>query len=91
MGGQRERKAKHNQNLRDVIYERPIRSCPLLFLQVARFVGSIPGCAEIGRIFRRQEIDGMAFLLLKKTDLEHIGIKFGPGNNSARSTAEIKL
>ncbi|KAG9493035.1 hypothetical protein GDO78_001128 [Eleutherodactylus coqui] len=47
--------------------------------EVALFVQQLPGCMEQATVFREQQIDGEAFLLLTKTDLVKIlGLKLGP-------------
>ncbi|XP_037582498.1 lethal(3)malignant brain tumor-like protein 4 isoform X2 [Dermacentor silvarum] len=47
--------------------------------QVAHFVSSLPGCQGLAAIFKEQEIDGEAFLLLSQTDLvRNLRLKLGP-------------
>uniref|UniRef100_UPI00398E4518 lethal(3)malignant brain tumor-like protein 3 isoform X3 n=1 Tax=Pristiophorus japonicus TaxID=55135 RepID=UPI00398E4518 len=47
--------------------------------EVANFVQSLPGCKEQAIVFRDEQIDGEAFLLLTQTDMVNImGIKLGP-------------
>ncbi|XP_078423484.1 lethal(3)malignant brain tumor-like protein 4 [Cetorhinus maximus] len=47
--------------------------------EVANFVQSLPGCKEQAIIFREEQIDGEAFLLLTQTDIVKImSIKLGP-------------
>ncbi|KAM4699513.1 lethal(3)malignant brain tumor-like protein 3 isoform 1-T4 [Discoglossus pictus] len=47
--------------------------------EVAVFVQQLPGCTEQASIFREEQIDGEAFLLLTQSDLVKIlGIKLGP-------------
>ncbi|XP_053563058.1 lethal(3)malignant brain tumor-like protein 3 isoform X2 [Bombina bombina] len=47
--------------------------------EVAKFVHQLPGCNEQASIFREEQIDGEAFLLLTQGDLVKIlGIKLGP-------------
>jgi hypothetical protein len=48
------------------------------FDQVADFVGQIPGCRDSAEVLRREEIDGIVFLQLKRKDLLEIGLKTGP-------------
>lgn len=47
--------------------------------QVAGFVATLPGCREQEKVFREQQIDGEAFLLLNQADIVKImNIKLGP-------------
>uniref|UniRef100_A0A8C6ZP97 SAM domain-containing protein n=1 Tax=Nothoprocta perdicaria TaxID=30464 RepID=A0A8C6ZP97_NOTPE len=47
--------------------------------EVANFIQRLPGCKEQAPIFRDEQIDGEAFLLMNQTDLVKIlGIKLGP-------------
>lgn len=47
--------------------------------EVSRFVQQLPGCMEQAAVFREEQIDGEAFLLLTQTDLVKIlGLKLGP-------------
>ncbi|XP_067862907.1 lethal(3)malignant brain tumor-like protein 3 isoform X3 [Heptranchias perlo] len=47
--------------------------------EVANFVQSLPGCKEQATVFREEQIDGEAFLLLTQTDIVKImSIKLGP-------------
>ncbi|XP_069612865.1 lethal(3)malignant brain tumor-like protein 4 [Ranitomeya imitator] len=47
--------------------------------QVALFVQQLPGCMEQASVFREEQIDGEAFLLLTRKDLVKIlGLKLGP-------------
>ncbi|XP_063810596.1 lethal(3)malignant brain tumor-like protein 3 [Pseudophryne corroboree] len=47
--------------------------------EVAQFVQQLPGCMEQASIFRDEQIDGEAFLLLTQSDLVKIlGLKLGP-------------
>ncbi|XP_062449900.1 lethal(3)malignant brain tumor-like protein 3 isoform X3 [Rhea pennata] len=47
--------------------------------EVASFVQRLPGCKEQATVFREEQIDGVAFLLLNQTDIVKIlGIKLGP-------------
>ncbi|XP_075051621.1 lethal(3)malignant brain tumor-like protein 3 isoform X1 [Mixophyes fleayi] len=47
--------------------------------EVSRFVQQLPGCMEQASIFREEQIDGEAFLLLTQNDLVKIlGLKLGP-------------
>uniref|UniRef100_UPI00358E93DE lethal(3)malignant brain tumor-like protein 3 isoform X2 n=2 Tax=Myxine glutinosa TaxID=7769 RepID=UPI00358E93DE len=47
--------------------------------EVASFIRTLPGCQEQARMFREQQIDGEALLLLTQTDLVRImTIKLGP-------------
>ncbi|XP_077495310.1 lethal (3) malignant brain tumor isoform X3 [Amblyomma americanum] len=47
--------------------------------QVAHFVSSLPGCQNLAAVFKEQEIDGEAFLLLSQTDLvRNLRLKLGP-------------
>ncbi|KAM4797300.1 lethal(3)malignant brain tumor-like protein 4 isoform 2-T2 [Rhinophrynus dorsalis] len=47
--------------------------------EVAQFVQQLPGCTEQASIFRDEQIDGEAFLLLTQSDLVKIlGLKLGP-------------
>ncbi|NWJ02799.1 LMBL1 protein, partial [Crypturellus undulatus] len=47
--------------------------------EVANFIQRLPGCKEQAPLFRDEQIDGEAFLLLNQTDLVKIlGIKLGP-------------
>ncbi|XP_044143802.1 lethal(3)malignant brain tumor-like protein 3 [Bufo gargarizans] len=47
--------------------------------EVALFVQQLPGCMEQASVFREEQIDGEAFLLLTQTDLVKIlGLKLGP-------------
>jgi hypothetical protein len=47
--------------------------------QVAEFVSQLPGCEDLGRHFRREQIDGESFLLLTQSDIVRImKIKLGP-------------
>ncbi|KAM9320144.1 lethal(3)malignant brain tumor-like protein 3 [Gastrophryne carolinensis] len=47
--------------------------------EVAQFVQQLPGCTEQASVFREEQIDGVAFLLLTRNDLVKIlGLKLGP-------------
>ncbi|XP_019638919.1 PREDICTED: lethal(3)malignant brain tumor-like protein 4 isoform X3 [Branchiostoma belcheri] len=47
--------------------------------QVADFVKTLPGCEEMGNVFKDEQIDGEAFLLLNQADIVKImNIKLGP-------------
>ncbi|XP_019367694.1 PREDICTED: lethal(3)malignant brain tumor-like protein 4 isoform X2 [Gavialis gangeticus] len=47
--------------------------------EVASFVQRLPGCKEQASVFREEQIDGEAFLLLNQTDIVKIlSIKLGP-------------
>uniref|UniRef100_A0A3Q3W6A2 SAM domain-containing protein n=1 Tax=Mola mola TaxID=94237 RepID=A0A3Q3W6A2_MOLML len=47
--------------------------------QVANFVETLPGCEEQSKLFRDEQIDGRAFLLLTQQDIVRIlSIKLGP-------------
>ncbi|NXE50201.1 LMBL1 protein, partial [Casuarius casuarius] len=47
--------------------------------EVASFIQRLPGCKEQAAVFREEQIDGEAFLLLNQTDMVKIlGIKLGP-------------
>eukprot|EP00079_Xenopus_tropicalis_P012504 XP_002939531.2 PREDICTED: lethal(3)malignant brain tumor-like protein 3 isoform X2 [Xenopus tropicalis] len=47
--------------------------------EVAQFVHQLPGCTEQSSVFRDEQIDGEAFLLLTQNDLVKIlGLKLGP-------------
>ncbi|EOA95030.1 Lethal(3)malignant brain tumor-like 3 protein, partial [Anas platyrhynchos] len=47
--------------------------------EVASFIQRLPGCKEQASVFREEQIDGEAFLLLNQTDIVKIlGIKLGP-------------
>ncbi|KAK6474192.1 lethal(3)malignant brain tumor-like protein 4 isoform X1 [Huso huso] len=47
--------------------------------EVASFVQGLPGCREHAPVFRNEQIDGEAFLLLTQADIVKIlGIKLGP-------------
>nr|KAG5705841.1 hypothetical protein BaRGS_030731 [Batillaria attramentaria] len=47
--------------------------------QVASFVSTLPGCRDYEKVFREQQIDGEAFLLLNQADIVRImSIKLGP-------------
>ncbi|KAM4047766.1 lethal(3)malignant brain tumor-like protein 3 isoform 2-T2 [Anomaloglossus baeobatrachus] len=47
--------------------------------EVASFVQQLPGCKEQASVFREEQIDGEAFLLLTRKDLVKIlGLKLGP-------------
>ncbi len=46
--------------------------------EVADFVGKIPGCLDSAEVLRREEIDGLVFLQLRRKDLLEIGLKAGP-------------
>lgn len=47
--------------------------------QVATFVCSLPGCQSVAKVFRDEQIDGEAFLLLSQTDLVRgLRLKLGP-------------
>ncbi|XP_041359679.1 lethal(3)malignant brain tumor-like protein 3 isoform X2 [Gigantopelta aegis] len=47
--------------------------------EVASFVHTLPGCKEQGKVFKEEQIDGEAFLLLTQTDIVKImNIKLGP-------------
>ncbi|XP_018419347.1 PREDICTED: lethal(3)malignant brain tumor-like protein 3 isoform X3 [Nanorana parkeri] len=47
--------------------------------EVAQFVHQLPGCTEKAYVFREEQIDGVAFLLLTRNDLVKIlGLKLGP-------------
>ncbi|ETE70046.1 hypothetical protein L345_04148, partial [Ophiophagus hannah] len=46
---------------------------------VAGFVQRLPGCKEQAALFRQEQIDGEAFLLLNQSDIVKIlSIKLGP-------------
>ncbi|XP_060920087.1 lethal(3)malignant brain tumor-like protein 4, partial [Labrus mixtus] len=48
-------------------------------LQVSDFVESLPGCEDQAKLFRDEQIDGRAFLLLTQRDIIRImSIKLGP-------------
>ncbi|XP_075410677.1 lethal(3)malignant brain tumor-like protein 3 isoform X2 [Tenrec ecaudatus] len=47
--------------------------------QVSEFIQSLPGCEEHGKVFKDEQIDGEAFLLMTQTDIVKImSIKLGP-------------
>uniref|UniRef100_A0A4W3I2M6 Lethal(3)malignant brain tumor-like protein 1 n=1 Tax=Callorhinchus milii TaxID=7868 RepID=A0A4W3I2M6_CALMI len=47
--------------------------------EVANFVQTLPGCDQQAKIFKEEQIDGEAFLLLTQTDIVKImSIKLGP-------------
>ncbi|XP_029943130.1 lethal(3)malignant brain tumor-like protein 4 isoform X2 [Salarias fasciatus] len=47
--------------------------------QVSDFVASLPGCEDQAKVFRDEQIDGRAFLLLTQRDIVRImSIKLGP-------------
>ncbi|NXX50511.1 LMBL1 protein, partial [Tricholaema leucomelas] len=47
--------------------------------EVVSFIQRLPGCKEHASVFREEQIDGIAFLLLNQNDLVKIlGIKLGP-------------
>ncbi|KAL5016605.1 hypothetical protein ScPMuIL_006194 [Solemya velum] len=47
--------------------------------RVASFIKSLPGCEEQAKVFKDEQIDGEAFLLLNQTDIVKIlNIKLGP-------------
>ncbi|KAM8976575.1 lethal(3)malignant brain tumor-like protein 4 [Pelodytes ibericus] len=47
--------------------------------EVFKFVQQLPGCCEQASVFREEQIDGEAFLLLTQSDLVKIlGLKLGP-------------
>ncbi|XP_053310669.1 lethal(3)malignant brain tumor-like protein 3 [Spea bombifrons] len=47
--------------------------------EVSRFVQQLPGCCEQASVFKDEQIDGEAFLLLTQSDLVKIlGLKLGP-------------
>ncbi|NXI34047.1 LMBL1 protein, partial [Galbula dea] len=47
--------------------------------EVANFIQNLPGCKEQASIFREEQIDGEAFLLLNQSDIVKIlNIKLGP-------------
>ncbi|KAH3775648.1 uncharacterized protein LOC127844401 [Dreissena polymorpha] len=47
--------------------------------QVAAFINTLPGCEEQAKLFKEEQIDGEAFLLLTQTDIVKImNIKLGP-------------
>ncbi|XP_066467297.1 lethal(3)malignant brain tumor-like protein 3 [Tiliqua scincoides] len=47
--------------------------------EVSEFVRSLPGCEEHGKVFKDEQIDGEAFLLMTQTDIVKImSIKLGP-------------
>nr|DBA33667.1 TPA: hypothetical protein GDO54_001313 [Pyxicephalus adspersus] len=47
--------------------------------EVAQFVQQLPGCTEQASVFKEEQIDGVAFLLLTRNDLVKIlGLKLGP-------------
>nr|XP_008123015.1 PREDICTED: lethal(3)malignant brain tumor-like protein 1 [Anolis carolinensis] len=47
--------------------------------EVASFIQRLPGCKDQAALFRQEQIDGEAFLLLNQTDIVKIlSIKLGP-------------
>ncbi|XP_071451678.1 lethal(3)malignant brain tumor-like protein 3 isoform X2 [Hetaerina americana] len=47
--------------------------------EVVKFVENIPGCKERAKVFRDEQIDGEAFLLLNQNDIVSLlGFKLGP-------------
>ncbi|NWY48861.1 LMBL1 protein, partial [Sylvia atricapilla] len=47
--------------------------------EVVSFIQRLPGCKEQASVFREEQIDGEAFLLLKQDDIVKIlSIKLGP-------------
>uniref|UniRef100_A0A8C5ZY57 L3MBTL histone methyl-lysine binding protein 3 n=1 Tax=Marmota marmota marmota TaxID=9994 RepID=A0A8C5ZY57_MARMA len=47
--------------------------------EVSEFIQSLPGCEEHGKVFKDEQIDGEAFLLMTQTDIVKImSIKLGP-------------
>ncbi|GAB6022036.1 Lethal(3)malignant brain tumor-like protein 1 [Chamberlinius hualienensis] len=47
--------------------------------QVWQFVKSIPGCKDVAKVFKDEQIDGEAFLLLTQSDIVKLmNIKLGP-------------
>ncbi|KAM8810197.1 LOW QUALITY PROTEIN: lethal(3)malignant brain tumor-like protein 3 [Eudromia elegans] len=47
--------------------------------EVSEFIRSLPGCEEHGKVFKDEQIDGEAFLLMTQSDIVKImSIKLGP-------------
>ncbi|KAL8186511.1 UNVERIFIED_CONTAM: Lethal(3)malignant brain tumor-like protein 3 [Gekko kuhli] len=47
--------------------------------KVSEFIRSLPGCEEHGKVFKDEQIDGEAFLLMTQADIVKImSIKLGP-------------
>ncbi|XP_054030028.1 lethal(3)malignant brain tumor-like protein 3 [Dryobates pubescens] len=47
--------------------------------EVSEFIRSLPGCEEHGKVFKEEQIDGEAFLLMTQSDIVKImSIKLGP-------------
>ncbi|KAG8123851.1 hypothetical protein E2320_019214 [Naja naja] len=47
--------------------------------EVSEFIRSLPGCEEHGKVFKDEQIDGEAFLLMTQADIVKImSIKLGP-------------
>ncbi|NXH22728.1 LMBL1 protein, partial [Bucco capensis] len=47
--------------------------------EVVNFIQNLPGCKEQGSVFREEQIDGEALLLLNQSDMVKIlNIKLGP-------------
>ena len=47
--------------------------------EMAVWIENFPGCSEIGKLVRREEIDGQTFISFTRKDLqEHLNVKMGP-------------
>uniref|UniRef100_UPI0039E1FF00 Lethal(3)malignant brain tumor-like protein 3 n=1 Tax=Homo sapiens TaxID=9606 RepID=UPI0039E1FF00 len=59
--------------------------------EVSEFIQSLPGCEEHGKVFKDEQIDGEAFLLMTQTDIVKImSIKEGPAEKIFNSILMFK-
>ncbi|XP_024917472.1 lethal(3)malignant brain tumor-like protein 4 isoform X2 [Cynoglossus semilaevis] len=70
---------KHCQLLPEVVGLNAQKVAAWNAEEVAGFVKGLPGCKEYATVFKTEQIDGEAFLLLNQMDIVKIlGIKLGP-------------
>ncbi|XP_015605314.1 lethal(3)malignant brain tumor-like protein 3 isoform X2 [Cephus cinctus] len=71
--------AKHSNALNRVVARQNTNPRRWSNEEVIKFIQSVPNCKEIGSIFRKQSIDGEAFLMLTQEDLVSLlGLRLGP-------------
>ncbi|XP_046424366.1 lethal(3)malignant brain tumor-like protein 3 isoform X2 [Neodiprion virginianus] len=71
--------AKHSNALNRVVAKQNTDPRRWSNEEVIKFIHSVPNCREIGSIFRKNSIDGEAFLMLTQEDLVSLlGLRLGP-------------
>ncbi|NXW59000.1 LMBL1 protein, partial [Eurystomus gularis] len=70
---------KHSKLLPEVLGLTAKQVAKWTVEEVVNFIQSLPGCKEQAPVFKEEQIDGEAFLLLDQSDMVRIlNIKLGP-------------